>query len=88
MLIAGGAPAREIAEKRFMESLSIAGKNGARSWEVRTAMSLAQLWRAQNRGDEARAVLYEAYRTFDEGFDTADLRAARNLLEEMDGVAH
>jgi predicted ATPase len=88
MLIAGGARAGEIAEKRFMESLSIAGTNGARSWELRTAMSLAQLWRTQSRGHEARAVLYEAYRTFDEGFDTADLCAARNLLEEMDSVAH
>jgi predicted ATPase len=86
--LAGVAGASEMAEQHFMESLLAAKKNGARSWELRTAISLARLWCTQNRAKEARAVLFEAYKMFDEGFDTADLVAARTLLEKVNSVAH
>jgi predicted ATPase/DNA-binding winged helix-turn-helix (wHTH) protein len=88
MLRAGVAGASEMAERHFMESLFAAKKNGARSWELRTAISLARLWCTQNRAKEARAVLFDAYKMFDEGFDTADLVAARTLLEKVDSVVH
>jgi tetratricopeptide (TPR) repeat protein len=88
MLRAGVAGASEMAEQHFMQSLSAAKKNGARSWELRTAISLARLWCTQNRAKEARAVLFEAYKMFDEGFGTADLVAARTLLEKVDSVVH
>jgi len=88
MLRAGVTDASEVAEQHFMESLVAAKKNGARSWELRTATSLARLWCAQNRAREAHAVLFDAYKVFDEGFDTADLVAARTLLEKMDGIVH
>jgi predicted ATPase len=88
MLLTGAAQASEMAERHFMESLSIARKAGARSWELRTAISLARLWSAENRAEEARALLFEVYKMFDEGFYTADLCTARMLLEKMDSVGH
>jgi predicted ATPase/DNA-binding winged helix-turn-helix (wHTH) protein len=88
MLTAGVAGASEMAEQHFMESLVAAKKSGARSWELRTAISLTRLWCTQNRAKEARAVLFEAYKMFDEGFDTSDLIAARTLLEKVDSVVH
>jgi predicted ATPase len=87
MLRAGVAGASEMAEQHFMEFLFVAKKNGARSWELRTAISLARLWCTQNRTREARAVLVDAYKVFDEGFDTVDLVPARTLLEKVDSVA-
>jgi predicted ATPase len=86
MLTTGVAGAGEMAEQHFMESLVAAKKSGARSWELRTAVSLARLWCTQKRTNEARAVLFEAYKMFDEGFDTFDLVAARTLLEKVGSV--
>ena len=79
------AGAAEIAEKRFKESLSIARRDGTRSWELRTAISLARLWSSQNRAEEASALLRERYDMFDEGFDTEDLRTAREMVERLSG---
>jgi predicted ATPase len=53
------------------------------SWELRTASSLARLWRDQHRVKEARARLESVYGRFTEGFATADLREARSLLEQL-----
>jgi predicted ATPase len=84
----GAANANETAERYFIESLAIARREATRSWELRTAVSLARLWCTQNRAKEARAVVSEVYRIFGEGLDTADLRAARALLEEADIITN
>jgi predicted ATPase len=51
--------------------------------ELRAAMSLSRLWQRQGKRDEARELLGAIYGWFTEGFDTADLRQARTLLEEL-----
>ncbi len=54
----------------------------AKSWELRTALSLSRLWQQQGKQDEACALLALIYDWFTEGFDTADLQEAQALLEE------
>jgi tetratricopeptide (TPR) repeat protein len=71
------------AEALFEESLDWSVRQGALSWELRTATSLARLKQAQGRASEARARLRFVYDRFTEGFETADLRAARNLLKAL-----
>jgi predicted ATPase/DNA-binding SARP family transcriptional activator len=72
------------AEACFRQALQVAREQGAPSLELRATMSLARLAlrRAQNRS-EARAMLAEIYNRFTEGFDTADLKEARVLLDEL-----
>jgi predicted ATPase/DNA-binding winged helix-turn-helix (wHTH) protein len=71
------------AERYFQESLAWAGRQQALSWELRTATSLAQLCRDQQRIAEAREVLGSVYGRFSEGFETADLQKAKVLLEQL-----
>jgi predicted ATPase/DNA-binding winged helix-turn-helix (wHTH) protein len=71
------------AEQCFLQALASARRQGALSWELRTATSLARLWRDQQRVAEARELLAPVYGRFIEGFATADLREARALLEEL-----
>jgi predicted ATPase len=52
-------------------------------WEVRAATSLARFWRQQGHREEARQMLAETYGWFSEGFDTADLKGAKSLLDEL-----
>ena len=54
-----------------------------KSWELRAATSLARLWQQQGKKEEARQILAEIYNWFTEGFDTADLKDAKALLEEL-----
>lgn len=68
------------AESHFQQALEIAREQGARSLELRTAMSLARLWLSQSRPEPARKLLYDVYTAFTEGFDTRDLCEARALL--------
>jgi predicted ATPase len=63
----------------------IASEQGARSLERRAMMSLTRLLAKQDRRDEARAMLAEIYGWFTEGFDTADLKEAKALLDELSG---
>ena len=56
---------------------------GAKAWELRATTSLARLLAKQGRRDEARAMLADIYGWFSEGFDTADLKEAKALLEEL-----
>jgi predicted ATPase len=63
--------------------LDLARRQGARSWELRCATSLARLWRDQDRSNEACELLAPVYNRFTEGFATADLGAAKALLEEL-----
>ena len=70
-------------EALFRRSLDSAREQGALSWELRTATSLARFWRRQDRGREAHALLVPIYGRFTEGFETADLAKARSLLGEL-----
>jgi predicted ATPase len=71
------------AEESFRRALDVARAQEARSHEMRTAMSLARLWRDQGKRAEARALLAPIYGWFTEGFDTCDLIEAKALLEEL-----
>ena len=77
------ADASVSAEKQFRQSLDWARRQEVLSWELRTATSLARLWQSQGRLVEARDVLASAYGRFSEGFGTADLRAAKHIVEEL-----
>jgi predicted ATPase len=71
------------AEDSFRTALAIAGEQGTRGYELRAATSLARLWREQGRRGEARDLLAPLYGWFTEGFDTADLKDAKALLDEL-----
>jgi len=72
----------ELAEADFREAITLAQKMSAKSFELRAATSLARLLTKQGKRDEARAMLAEIYNWFTEGFDTADLKDAKALLDE------
>ena len=78
------APARRKAEACFHKSLEIARRQSAKSLELRTAISLAQLWQRHDKRIEARQLLSDIYNSFSEGFDTKDLQEAKALLEELE----
>jgi len=71
------------AEDSFRTALEIARGQGAKSWELRATTSLARLLAKQGKRDQARAMLAEIYGWFTEGFDTADLKDAKALLDEL-----
>jgi predicted ATPase len=73
----------ELAEADFRDSIELAKSMSAKTWELRTAMSLARLLESQGRADEACAMLAEIYSWFTEGFDTPDLKEAKALLEQL-----
>jgi predicted ATPase len=68
------------AEAYFARALAVARRQQAKSWELRTATSLARLWRDQRKCDEARDLLAAIYGWFTEGFGTLDLKEAKALL--------
>jgi predicted ATPase len=72
------------AEASLRKSLRLARSWGARSLELRAAMSLARLLRQQGRTAEGRNVLAKCYAGFTEGFDTKDLREAKELLAVLE----
>jgi predicted ATPase len=71
------------AEDSFRTALAIAREQGTRGYELRAATSLARLWRDQGRRGEAHELLAPLHGWFTEGFDTADLKDARALLDEL-----
>jgi len=71
------------AEESFRTALAIAREQGTRGYELRAATSLARLWLKQGRQGEARDLLAPLYAWFTEGFDTADLKDAKALLDEL-----
>ena len=73
----------EEAEACFHKAITIAQQQRAKSWELRAATSLARLWQGQGKTGEARDLLAPVYEWFTEGFDTADLKDAMALLEEL-----
>jgi predicted ATPase len=72
-----------LAEVDLREAIMLAEKMGAKSFELRATTSLARLLRDTGRRDEARTMLADIYGWFTEGFDTADLKDAKALLEEL-----
>jgi predicted ATPase len=73
----------EAAAELYRKALTIAVEQEAKLWELRAALSLARLRREQGHHAEARVLLAPVYAWFTEGFDTADLRDARTLLDEL-----
>jgi predicted ATPase/DNA-binding winged helix-turn-helix (wHTH) protein len=71
------------AERCFLQSLDWSRRQGARSWELRTAVDLAALWAAQGQEDRAHALLQPIFEAFVEGLDTADLKSAEHLLTTL-----
>lgn len=71
----------EAAERSYKAAIGVAQRQRARSFELRAIMSLARLLHRQGRSDEARRLLRSVYGWFTEGFDAADLKEAKLLLE-------
>jgi predicted ATPase len=71
------------AEACFLKAIETARKQQARSWELRATTSLARLLQSQSKNAEAHRRLAEIYGWFTEGFDTADLKEAKALLDEL-----
>jgi predicted ATPase len=71
------------AENCFRQALAVAQEQQAKSLELRATISLARLWKEQDKTTEARHLLTEIYAWFTEGFETGDLQDAKTLLQEM-----
>ena len=83
LLRAMGAARFAEAERCYARAIELSRERDERSFELRAATSLASLWRAQGRTEQAHRMLSETYAAFTEGFETADLRAAKALLAEL-----
>jgi hypothetical protein len=83
LLLAGKNTNVDEAQRAFRTAIAVADQQAARSSELRATTSLARLLRDNGRRDEARAMLGNIYNWFTEGFDTADLKDAKGLLDEL-----
>jgi tetratricopeptide (TPR) repeat protein len=83
LLLAKNGDTAEEAEREIQQAIDIARRQSAKSLELRAVMSLARLWQRQGRTEQARTKLAEIYDWFSEGFETADLIAARALLKAL-----
>jgi predicted ATPase len=83
LLMEGTGTAAAAAEDCFLQALALAHRQGALSWELRAATSLARLRRDQDRKRDARNHLAPVLDRFSEGFDTADLKAAKALIQNL-----
>jgi predicted ATPase len=83
LLLQHAVPGASQAEVCFHQALAIARRQQAKSWELRTAISLSRLWQRQGKRAEAHQLLADIYGWFTEGFDTADPQEAKALLEEL-----
>lgn len=79
-LLRGGHPTQAAAEDCFTEALDVARRQGALFWELRAAMGFARLRLRQSEPDGAREILAPVYDQFTEGFETTDLKSAKQLL--------
>jgi predicted ATPase/DNA-binding winged helix-turn-helix (wHTH) protein len=84
LLLRGDQGDSEASEAYFHQALEAARQHGALSWVLRAATSLARLLRRQGRHGDAIACLRPVYDRLTEGFGTADLVAAKQLLDELD----
>jgi DNA-binding winged helix-turn-helix (wHTH) protein/predicted ATPase len=80
LLLRRSASSQKEVEKCFCTAIDLARQQGAKSLELRAIMSLSGLWQKQGKKAEARQMLQEIYNWFTEGFDTADLKATKELL--------
>jgi len=83
VLLGGASNAAAAAEGLFSEGLGWARRQDALSWELRCACSLARLRDSQDRGKDGAELLGAVYARFTEGFETADLKAAKALLDSL-----
>jgi predicted ATPase len=83
LLLMRDPPDEAEAERCFRTAIDIARRQQARFFELRATTSLARLLQRQGKTDEARKMLADIYGWFTEGFDTADLKDAKALLEEL-----
>ncbi|WP_407179395.1 AAA family ATPase [Bradyrhizobium sp. STM 3562] len=74
---------RSRCEECFLQAMNLARKQRAKSFELRAALSLARLWKSQNRIQEGRELLNPLYGWFTEGCNTRDLKEAKALLDEL-----
>jgi len=87
LLLLPAIPNPALATQCFLRSLDRARAQGALSWELRTAASLARLEQRQGHTTEAHQLLQSVYDRFTEGFGTSDLRHARHLLNELNAAS-
>jgi predicted ATPase len=73
----------EEAEASLKKALELARERNARLWELRAALDLAHLWQDQGKAEEGQQMVKEIYSWFTEGFDTPDLREARELIGDL-----
>jgi class 3 adenylate cyclase/tetratricopeptide (TPR) repeat protein len=83
LLLMGGGPGAGGVEDCFRQAVEIARRQGAKSLELRAATSLSRLLQREGKREDARRLLAEVYGWFTEGFDTADLKDARALLDAL-----
>ena len=83
LLLQHAVPNAPEAAACFQQALALARRQQTKSWELRAAMSLARLWQRQGKRAEAGELLAEIYGWFTEGFEIADLREAKALLEVL-----
>ncbi|MBI4204268.1 MAG: AAA family ATPase [Betaproteobacteria bacterium] len=83
LLLRQKQPLPAEAEHRFGEAIGLARTRGEKSLELRAATSFARLLEQQGRREEAHATLAPVYGWFTEGFDTADLKVAKALLDTL-----
>jgi predicted ATPase len=81
--LATGTAGMAEVEADLRAALDIAGRQGAKAFQLRAATSLARLWAGQGKRRDGRALLAPIYESFTEGYDTPDLRAARELLDDL-----
>jgi predicted ATPase len=84
LLLRRAVPDAAQAEACFQQALALAHRQQAKAWELRAATSLARLRQQQGQHAEAHQLLAEVYSWFTEGFDIADLREARALLDTLE----
>jgi len=73
----------KAAEACFAQSLELSRRQGARAWELRTAIDLARLWAKSGKSEDGRKLLQPILEQFTEGHDTADLQTAERLLANL-----
>src|SRR5439155_10306553 len=75
------------AEAYFRQALEVAHRQSAKALELRAAMSVSRLWQHQGKRNDARQLLAEIYDWFTEGFDTADLKDAKALVDDLSALS-
>ena len=83
LLLLKEVPDVQGAEKAFLTAIDISRRKKAKSLELRATVSLSRLWIVQGKRERARNMLSKIYSWFTEGFDTADLREAKALIQEL-----